>query len=198
MEKNPTRERIINTAYKLFQKHGYDKVTVNDICKACEITKTTFYYHLKSKDEIISNFYESTTQSLAGRMMDFVSAENHWEQLMICFETLIESSERIGPDLIGQLLMMNIRHDKGTYDFDEDLTRMAVLLINKAQKAGQIRNQSPAEPLYRAAAYVFLGYETTWCIKKKNFHRMDHMRRALENIFDVDPSLRMGRKKDES
>jgi AcrR family transcriptional regulator len=191
MENNPTKERIINTAYQLFQKNGYDQVTVNDICKVCEITKTTFYYHLKSKEEIIANFYESVTQSLAGRMTDFIAAENHWEQLMLCFETLIISSERLGPDLIGQLLIMNIRHDRGSYDFDENLTKLAVMLIEKAQKAGQIRNQSPAEPLYRVSAYAFLGYETTWCIKKKNFNRMDHVRRALENLYDVEPSLRM-------
>lgn len=191
MEKNPTKERIINTAYQLFQKKGYDKVTINDICNACKITKTTFYYHLQSKEAIISNFYDSVTQSLASRMTDVISAENHWEQLMICFETLINSSEKIGPDLIGQLLIMNIKHDEGTYDFDEDLTKLAVLLIEKAQKAGQIRNQSPADSLYRASAYVFLGYETKWCIKKKNFNRIEQVRQALENIYDVMPSLRM-------
>jgi hypothetical protein len=42
-------------------------------------------------------------------------------------------------------------------------------------------------------AYAFLGYETTWCIKKKNFNRMGHVRRALENLYDVEPSLRIKR-----
>ena len=190
MEKDLTKEKIINTAYNLFIKNGYDNVTINEICRACEITKTTFYYHLKSKDDIISHFYDSVTQSLASHILDIVSADNYWEQLMACFEAIILRSENIGPDLNGQLLIMNIKNDKGTYDFNEDLTKMAVTLIEKAQKAGQIKNQSPAEQLYRASAYAFLGYETKWCIKKGSFDRMKHVRFAMENIYDVDPSLR--------
>lgn len=190
MVKNLTEERIINTAYNLFIEKGYDNVTVNDICKACEITKTTFYYHLNSKEDIISHFYDSVTESLASRILDVVSAENYWEQLMVCFETIILRSQYIGSDLSSQLLIMNIKDDKGTYDFNEDLTKMAVSLIEKAQKAGQIRNQSNAEQLYRASAYAFMGYETVWCIKKGSFDRLKHVRHAMENIYDVDPSLR--------
>ena len=109
---------------------------------------------------------------------------------MVCFETIILRSEYIGPDLSGQLLIVNIKDDKGTYDFNEELTKMAVILIRKAQEAGQIRNQSPAEQLYRASAYAFLGYETTWCIKKGSFDKLKYVRYAMENIYDVDPSLR--------
>lgn len=98
----------------------------------------------------------------------------------------------IGPDLNGQLLIINIKEDKGTYDFNNDLTRMAVSIIKKAQKAGQIRNQSPAEQLYRASAYAFMGYETIWCIKKGSFDRLKHVRYSMENIYDVDESLRKG------
>ncbi len=191
-----TREKIINTAFQLFISKGYDKVTVNDICRSCDITKTTFYYHLSSKDELISRFYDPITQLLAGRLLDVINASNYWEQLMICFETLIHNSERIGPDLNGQLLIINIKDDKGTYDFNEDLTKMAIALIKKAQEAGQVRNQSPAEQLYRASAYAFTGYETMWCIKKGGFDRLKHVRLAMENIYDVDPSLRINGSKD--
>lgn len=188
--KNLTEEKIINIAYNLFIEKGYDNVTVNDICRACEITKTTFYYHLNSKEDIISHFYDSVTESLVSRIFDVISAENYWEQLMVCFETIILRSQYIGSDLSAQLLIMNIKDDKGTYDFNEDLTKMAVSLIEKAQKAGQIRNQSNAEQLYRASAYAFMGYETVWCIKKGSFDRLKHVRYAMENIYDVDPSLR--------
>lgn len=190
MAKDMTKEKIINTAYNLFIEKGYDNVTINDICRTCGITKTTFYYHLRSKEDIISHFYDSITPSLGSRILDVVSAENYWEQLMVCFETIILSSQYIGSDLNGQLLIMNIKDDKGTYDFTEDLTPIAVTIIKKAQKAGQIRNQSPAEQLYRASAYAFMGYETIWCIKKGSFDRLKHVRYAMENIYDVDPSLR--------
>ena len=47
-----TKDIIIETAYQLFFKHGYNNVTINDICKECKITKPTFYTYIKSKDDI--------------------------------------------------------------------------------------------------------------------------------------------------
>ena len=44
-----TKDIIIETAYQLFFKHGYNNVTINDICKECKITKPTFYTYIKSK-----------------------------------------------------------------------------------------------------------------------------------------------------
>ena len=188
---NPTKQNIIETAFNLFKEKGYSQVTVNEICEACRITKTTFYYHLTSKEDIITNFYESVTQSLANRLIDIFSAGNNWEQLMVCFDTLIDATERIGCDLFGQLYIMNLKENKGTFDFDDDLTKVAVLLIARAQKSGQIRNQSPALRLYRAAAHAFEGYELMWCIKNGGFDRKEMIRSAMEDIFDVEPSLRM-------
>jgi len=190
MPEQSTRERIIDTAYDLFREKGYDQTTINDICAACGITKTTFYYHLDSKENLISRYYKSVTQSLASQILDVLSQENYWEQLVVCFQTIVEASIKIGSDLDAQLFIMNLRKDKGTFDMNDDLTKMAVLLITRAQKAGQIRNQSPPEQLYYAFSHAFIGYELKWCIKKGSFDRKKHLRMAMENIFDVDPSLR--------
>jgi len=190
MSERSTREKIIDTAYDLFRRKGYDKTTINDICDACGITKTTFYYHLDSKENLIASYYKTVTQSLASRIFDVLAQENYWEQLVVCFETIVESSVKIGPDLDAQLFIMNLRKDEGTFDMNDDLTKMAVLLIERAQKVGQIRNQSPPEQLYYAFAHAFIGYELKWCIKKGGFDRKKHLRMSMENIFDVDTSLR--------
>lgn len=187
---NTTKQLIIETAFLLFQEKGYDDVTVNEICRACGITKTTFYYHLKSKEEIASRFYESVIQGMASRMVDILAAENYWDQLVACFDTLINTTEKIGPDLLSQLFITNLRDDKGTFNMDESLTKLAVLLIERGQKAGQIRNQSSASSLYYAAAHMFEGFELLWAIKKGRYDRKRFMRRALEDIFDVIPALR--------
>lgn len=190
MALNSTKQLIIDTAFFLFRKKSYDKVTVNEICRACRITKTTFYYHLKSKEEIASRFYESVIQDMASRMVDILAEENYWEQLIACFDTLINTTEKIGPDLLSQLFIINLRNDKGTFNLDENLTKLTVLLIERGQKAGQIRNQSPARSLYFAAAHMFEGFELLWAIKKGQYDRKDLIRRALEDIFDVAPALR--------
>lgn len=89
MAESATKEMIIEKANQLFQEKGYNQVTIQDICDACEITKTTFYYHMKSKDDLIINNYDIITENLTQLMVSLIAADNYWEQLWMCFEVLI-------------------------------------------------------------------------------------------------------------
>ena len=187
---NITKDSIMRKAFDLFLQKGYNAVTVQDICKACGITKTTFYYHLKSKEEIILSMYDPIVKDLTEHFLQILLADQYWEQLMALFEALMKESVKYGIDLQKQLFITNLNRDYGSFDFREELTHVAVNLIEKAQKAGQIRNQSPALALYQASAYTFLGYEVTWSIKGDAFAGFRQIRRAMEQIYDAAPALR--------
>jgi len=186
-----TKEFIIEKANQLFRERGYQNVTVMDICKACNISKTTFYYHLKSKEDIILRFYDSVTHNISEYLMSILSADNHWEQLMVLFDSLVEEAYKYGTGFFSQMMISNLKQDYGSYDLRDELTRIAVMIIKKGQEAGQIRNKSNAEDLYIASAYTFLGQEVTWCIKDGKFDWQTEMRKALENIYDIAPELRL-------
>lgn len=190
MSNNSTKDFIIETANKLFLEKGYQNVTIVDICEACNISKTTFYYHLKSKEDIILHFYDSLTHNVSQRLLAILTMDNYWEQLMVCFESLVAEDCKYGTDFFSQMLISNLKEDYGSYDFRDELTKIAVTIIKKGQKSGQIRNKNDAEDLYKASAYAFLGYEVTWCIKNGNFDWKKEMRKALENIYDVAPEFR--------
>lgn len=190
MSTNSTRDFIIETANKLFLEKGYQNVTVVDICEACDISKTTFYYHLKSKEDIILHFYDSLTHNISQHLISILSQDNYWEQLMICFESLVTEAYKYGPDFFSQMLISNLKEDYGSYDLRDELTNVAVMIIKKGQEAGQIRNKSNAEDLYKASAYAFLGHEVTWCIKNGNFDWKKEVRKAMENLYDVAPEFR--------
>lgn len=193
MSANSTKEFIIETANRLFLEQGYENVTVKDICDACKITKTTFYYHLKSKEAIILDFYGSLAQVISRRLISILTADNHWEQLMMLFEMLIEETRKYGTDFMSQMFISNLKEDAGSFDMREELTEIAVAIVKKGQEAGQIRSTCDAAALYTAAAYTFSGMEVMWCIKNGEFDWKLELRRAMEVIFDADPTLRAER-----
>ena len=47
-----TRTKILESAIKLFSIQGYNKASVDDICKEAGISKGAFYHHFKSKQEL--------------------------------------------------------------------------------------------------------------------------------------------------
>lgn len=50
----PTNHLILQTALQLFLNEGYQKVSVDDISKACGITKATVYYYYESKSVLFT------------------------------------------------------------------------------------------------------------------------------------------------
>ena len=48
-----TREQIVEAADRLFYEHGYARTSFADIAGAVQISRGNFYYHFKSKDEIL-------------------------------------------------------------------------------------------------------------------------------------------------
>jgi len=76
MNKQPTstRERIVETADRLFYEHGYGHTSFADIAAAVELSRGNFYYHFKTKDEILEAVIELRRQKTQA-MLDAWAAE---------------------------------------------------------------------------------------------------------------------------
>jgi len=53
-----TRQQIIETADELFYRQGFDHTSFSDIADAAGIARGNFYYHFKTKDELLSAVIE--------------------------------------------------------------------------------------------------------------------------------------------
>jgi len=49
-----TRKRMLEAAYELFYRHGYARVSVDQIGDRAGVTKRTLYDHFRSKDELLA------------------------------------------------------------------------------------------------------------------------------------------------
>ena len=53
-----TRDHICDAAYDLFLTHGYDRTSIQSIIDAVGIAKGTFYYHFRSKEDLLDALTE--------------------------------------------------------------------------------------------------------------------------------------------
>ena len=53
MSDKTTRDHIVEAADQLFYRQGYEHTSFADIADAVQISRGNFYYHFKSKDEIL-------------------------------------------------------------------------------------------------------------------------------------------------
>jgi TetR/AcrR family transcriptional regulator, transcriptional repressor for nem operon len=53
MSDKTTRDHIVEAADQLFYRQGYEHTSFSDIADAVQISRGNFYYHFKTKDEIL-------------------------------------------------------------------------------------------------------------------------------------------------
>ena len=62
-----TKEKILETALKLFAKDGYEAVSVSDIADELGITKGALYKHYKNKRDIFDSILARMEQNDANQ-----------------------------------------------------------------------------------------------------------------------------------
>jgi AcrR family transcriptional regulator len=70
MEKKSTRDQIIKAADQLFYQHGFEHTSFAHIAETVNISRGNFYYHFKTKDEILDAVIEhrlANTQAMLER-----------------------------------------------------------------------------------------------------------------------------------
>lgn len=70
MNASATREQIVAAADRLFYRQGYENTSFTDIADAVRISRGNFYYHFKTKDEILDAVIEARlvhTQAMLDR-----------------------------------------------------------------------------------------------------------------------------------
>lgn len=51
------KEKIFKTAQELMRKHGYEYVTVNNVCCAAGVSSGSFYHHFANKDQLLAYYF---------------------------------------------------------------------------------------------------------------------------------------------
>ena len=73
MGASQTRQQIVDTADRLFYEHGFEATSFADIAKEVGLSRGNFYYHFKTKDEILDAV-------IAQRMSNTRALLAAWEQ----------------------------------------------------------------------------------------------------------------------
>ena len=59
-----TKTRILESAIKLFSSQGYNKASVDDICREAGISKGAFYHHFESKQVLFLDLLDGWLRSI--------------------------------------------------------------------------------------------------------------------------------------
>jgi AcrR family transcriptional regulator len=167
-----TRRKIFDTAIKLFAKKGYERVTVDDICRKAGVSKGSFYNHFKSKDQVI--------------IEEFLKIDDYYQEVLEKVENRGDYTDKLIELSKLSLKYINdqgLRTIKVAYysqispgvklspvaDPKRVLYRMAEQLVREGQEKGEIRSDLSSTDI----AYTFIrcirGIIYEWCLQNGRF-----------------------------
>ncbi|NLV89642.1 MAG: TetR/AcrR family transcriptional regulator [Tissierellia bacterium] len=159
------REELINAALIEFGDKGYDNASLNNILKEAGISKGTFYYHFKNKEDLYIYLYGI----LAQEKMDFFSKNIAPEEFNKDFFTLLKTMFKVGikfahyrPEIakFSKSFLKDLNRplvDKIMNKFNLEGNNYLNNLIDVAYDRGEIREDLPREFVKNMINYLFIN-----------------------------------------
>lgn len=179
MQKTSAKFILFDKAMELFRQHGYDNVTIQQICKAANVTRNAFYYYFESKEALMSSYFENIPNFTDSLFADILALPNDWEKLWFIFEAHLKLIESEGLSICRAYLKINMDGNGDLltkYYVSETVT---IPLIKSCQLSGMIMNKTEASQLNYLAMRLIVGILLTWCCKNGEFDLIVDSRKAF-------------------
>ena len=185
------KEEVAETAISLFKRDGYNNVTVNDICKACGISRSVFHSSFNGKRSILEYMVEKPQHNDDKSFMKFAHADNDFERIWQLFDRFIAIALDFGPKLTSTLFIMQFESPQGTREAVHALDDLFATLAKNCAKSGIIETEEPPELLSHIATDLIIHELYVWCSQNGNFCLRERARQYAEVAYHVKPQYRM-------
>jgi AcrR family transcriptional regulator len=180
-----TRDRIVETALNLFYGYGFHAVGIDQIIAEVGVTKTTFYNHFESKDDLAIAALKLRDQWEAhafNRMVKQIAGDDPRKQLLAPFDVYHQWFTH--PDYTGCMFIKACAEFPMIHDPVHSAAAEAVRVAEQ-WLADTARRANAADPVALAAKLVLLleGALTRRMISGDNLSAM-HAREVAETILE--------------
>jgi AcrR family transcriptional regulator len=160
-KKQETRQRLLEIALRLFREQGYDATPVEQITKAADVAKGTFFNYFATKEAILPALAEWRLQQLGQALtpaQDLPASPVARIKMTLC---LMADDPLIDPLLIRRLFAAMMRHQESKrigVGFIQLLTEQ----VRQAQAAGEVRTDLDPLHLSGVIRAVFFQQMLMW------------------------------------
>ncbi|WP_338652742.1 TetR/AcrR family transcriptional regulator [Lysinibacillus sp. Y5S-8] len=126
-----TREKLLKTSLDLFNKYGFEHVSVEQITKACNVSKGTFYTYFPSKYDVILEKFMELDQFYSTVEKNIDPSLSASEKILFVYQQQMNYLTKV----VGKDLLRTVYTAAMTNQVEQDH-----YLINPQRKIFQIMN----------------------------------------------------------
>lgn len=162
-----TKMKIVNAAWNLFYKNGYENTTIEDIIYESGTSRGSFYHYFEGKEELLSTL-SSVFDSRYEELQDALPAEmNCFEKLMYLNKMLFVMIENSIPiDLLARLYssQLKLKGNQNLLDRNRIYYKLLRKLVIEGQANGEFREDFSVDEIVKAYALCERAIISDWCL----------------------------------
>ena len=177
-----TREKIIDAAWKLFYRQGYDGTTVEEIIEESGTSRGSFYHYFQGKDDLLSTLADVFDQKYQALMETMDPEMDRFDQLMYLNRELFAMMENSTPlDLVARLYSSQLvtRGDKSLMDHNRIYYRLLRQIVLQGQERGELRRDVTVNEMVRAYALCERALIYDWCLSGGDYSLTQYSRTMM-------------------
>lgn len=182
-KKARTRQAIYDAATTLFLARGYDAVTVEELCRAADVAKGTFFLHFATKDALLSEYGRLATDELRERLA--VHRGSAVTALRVALRVLAERAERHA-ELVRLTVRATMARPAAIAQSTEQGRTLGELLIGvvrRGQADGELRRGVVPEVAAAVLVGAYFAIVNAWAVGEQRFDLTDAIDHALKILL---------------
>ena len=181
------RDEIFKGAMKLMKKHGYQYVTVRNICTACNISTGTFYHYFSGKDDLLSYYLaEGFDNYLSKKPADALNGFPLNKKIVTLDKWYIEYCKQPGIEFLSsyynpQNKSLHTRGSKTGKSYSALNTRV-LAAVEEAIHTGELSKECSAKDICDDVCVILKGCIFDWCISYGAYELEEYVEKMI-NIY---------------
>jgi AcrR family transcriptional regulator len=140
--KSDMMKRIIKTAFELFNKNGYSRITIDDLVYELGMSKRTFYELFSSKDKLLDSVIDDMHEEIKNRLDRIFNDKSNGfiAKLNKLIEVMANHISTINPMFLEDVRRQSPKAWKKVVDFKNDRVNVIIpALVEEGLNLGIIR-----------------------------------------------------------
>ena len=180
-----TKERIFRAAKDILQKHGYEQLSIKNICEEAGVSNGSFYHHFKTKDDLLS-YYIEDQPVINPDLLDLpANAEEARVAIIHVYLNYVDYCKELGVSFISGYYTPKNQALNPAIRTERSYPIVTVQhYVEKAVGAGVIQLNLGIEEFTTDIRMIVIGNVFEWCLQEGNTCFEENMRRSLEKYLE--------------
>jgi AcrR family transcriptional regulator len=179
------KDNILATATMLIREHGYEFVTVSNVCQAAGVSTGSFYHHFENKDQLLAYYLVAAFEKQAQEFTSFPD-DNVVANIVRCYDLYADFLLEQGFEFVKNYYTTQNKSLSTDSAKDADI-KVAVPILDKtvelisdAVRSGDMAAEVDADELGEDLCLLEKGVIFDWCLCDGRHDLKEKSRRIMK------------------